>query len=601
MGTDPSKTTVGRPTIWTRVTWGQAPLRPEPPSAPEAYEDEPWIADQPGVNFDAALLSTAFGWARRPFALREGVRLARALARRPQTAAGPIGGLLGEGARLLRGGSRLEPWKSDRRYADRAWSGNPLFRSLAQAHMAVGLAVDELLDGAALDPHTDYRLRLASSNAVAALAPANFLLLNPAALKAVIDTGGASIVTGGRRLAHDMRTPPRLPARSEPSEFELGRDLAATPGTVVLRTPAMEVIQYGPRTPRVRTEPIVIVPSLVNKYYLTDLSPGRSLVEYLLDGGYEVFHLSWVNPGPEQDRFDLDTYIDAITTGIETTRAISRADRVHTIGVCAGGQLLSIALAHLAERGEQEQVASMMLTVAILDHSDPASPTGLLNRETAEAAIARVERTGYVDGREMAESLAWLRPIDSIWWAWVQRYLLAADIPKMDLFHWSEDTTNLPAALVRDLLELTLDNKLTSPGALETLGSPVDLGKVEVPAYLLAGRTDNLTPWRSCYRTAAMLGSNSRFVLVNGGHLQAILRPPGGRQAGFRTGGDTPQDPARWLERSTDREGSWWDHYLKWLARRSSGTRGAPRRAGDKTHPGLEPAPGSYVRRRLDD
>jgi polyhydroxyalkanoate synthase len=601
VATDPSKPPSGSSTIWTRVAWGQTHLRPEPPAAPERPEDEPWIADQPGVAFDAALLSTAFGWARRPFALRESLRLARSLARRPQTAVGPLAGLFVEGTRVVIGKSTLEPWTRDRRYADRAWSGNPFFRSLAQAHAAVGDAVEDVLEGAALDPSSDYRLRLLSSNLVAALAPANFPLSNPAALKAVIDTGGASLVTGTRRLLDDMSAPPRLPARSEPSDFELGKDLAATPGTVVQRTPAHELIQYRARTPRVRTEPIVIVPSLVNKYYLTDLSPGRSLVEYLLDGGYEVFHLSWINPGPEHKGFDLDTYIAAIAEGIETTRAISRAERVHTIGVCAGGQLLTIALAHLAGHGNLEQVASMMLTVAVLDHSDPTSPTGLLNRETAEAAIARVERAGLVDGREMAESLAWLRPIDSIWWAWVQRYLLAADIPKMDLFHWSEDTTNLPAALVRDLLELTLDNKLTKPGSLETLGAPVDLGQVKVPAYLIAGRTDNLTPWRSCYRTAAMLGSNCRFVLVNGGHLQAILRPPGGRQAGFRTGSSTPRDPRRWLQRSTERGGSWWEHYLKWLDRRSSGTRGAPRRAGDANHPELEPAPGSYVRRRLDE
>jgi polyhydroxyalkanoate synthase subunit PhaC len=601
VATDPSKPPVGRSTVWSRVAWGQANVPRERAPEQERLEEEPWIADQPGVAFDAALLSTAFGWARRPFALRESLQLARAVARRPQTAARPVSGLLAETARILGGSSKLEPWRTDRRYADRAWSGNRLFRSLAQAHAAVARSTDELLDDAGLDPGTDYRLRLSSSNVMAAVAPANFPLLNPAALKAMIDTGGTSLVTGSRRLIEDMRSPPRLPARSEPSEFELGRDLAATPGTVVKRTAAMELIQYRARTPRVRSEPIVVVPSLVNKYYLTDLSPGRSLVEYLLDGGYEVFHLSWINPGPEHRHFDLDTYIAAIAEGIETSRAISRAERVHTIGVCAGGQLLTIALAHLANSGDQEQVASMMLTVAILDHSDPTSPTGLLNRETAESAIGRIERAGLVDGREMAESLAWLRPVDSIWWAWVQRYLLAADIPKMDLFHWSEDTTNLPAALVRDLLELTLDNKLTSPGALEVLGAHVDLGQVKVPAYLLAGRTDNLTPWRSCYRTAGMLGSDCRFVLVNGGHLQAILRPPGGRQAGFRTGTGTPHAPAQWLQRSTDRNGSWWDHYIKWLDRRSSGTRGAPKRAGDDAHPGLGAAPGAYARRRLDD
>ena len=572
----------------------------EPIPEPALSDEEAWVADQPGVAFDAALLSSTLGWMRRPMGLREGLGLWRAFARRPQSLVKPMAGLIGEGARILTGGSELEPWRSDRRYGDVSWRGNPLFRSLAQGHLAVATAVDELVDGAGLDPAAEYRLRLVSSNLVAAAAPANFPLLNPAAMKAVIDTGGGSIVTGSRRFVEDMRSPPRLPARSEPSDFELGKDLAATRGSVVLRTPVMELIQYEPTTAQVRAEPLLIVPSLVNKYYLTDLSPGRSLVEYVVGAGYETFHLSWVNPSREHDKFDLDTYIEAIIEGLDAVQSITGAKRAHALGVCAGGQLLTIALGHLAERGDQDRVASFMLTVAVLDHDEPSSPTGLLNRETAEEAMTRIETKGLVDGREMAQSLAWLRPIDSIWWAWVQRYLLAADIPKMDLFHWSEDTTNLSAGLVRDLLDLTLENQLTVPGALTVLGRPIDLGKVRVPAYLLAGLTDNLTPWRSCYRTAALLGSRSRFVLVTGGHLQAILRPPGGRQAGFRTASGTPRDPTSWLEQASEHSGSWWDHYLKWLDRRSTGTRKAPTQAGDVAHPPLEPAPGAYVKRRLD-
>jgi polyhydroxyalkanoate synthase len=254
----------------------------------------------------------------------------------------------------------------------------------------------------------------------------------------------------------------------------------------------------------------------------------------------------------------------------------------------------------MAAEERQDEVASMTLTVAVLDHEDPASPTALINRETAEKAMARIYREGYVDGRRLSTSLAWLRPVDSIWWAWVQRYLMAVDIPRLDLFHWSEDTTNLPAALVRDLLDLTLDNLLTRPGALTVLGRPVDLGQVRAPAYVIAGLTDNLTPWRSCYRTTAMLGSKASFVLVTGGHLQAILRPPGGRAAGFRTGTSTPRDPDLWLERSTPHQTSWWDHWLRWTQRRSAGTRAARGRLGDDDHPVLEPAPGTYVRRRLD-
>jgi polyhydroxyalkanoate synthase len=268
--------------------------------------------------------------------------------------------------------------------------------------------------------------------------------------------------------------------------------------------------------------------------------------------------------------------------------------------VCAGGQLLTIALAHLAGLERQDEVASMTLTVAVLDHDDPATPAGLLSRETAEVAMGRIDRAGLVDGRRLSLSLAWLRPVDSIWWAWVQRYLLAVDIPRMDLFHWSEDTTNLPAALVRDLLELTLENKLTKPGSLTVMGLPVDLSRVVIPAYLIAGLTDNLTPWRGCYRTSRMIGSRASFVLVSGGHLQAILRPPGGRSAGFRTSSGTPRDADAWLERSTEHDTSWWDHWLKWVERRSSGTRPAPQALGDAAHPVIESAPGAYARRRLD-
>ena len=558
---------------------------------PSIDDETPWIADQPGVAFDAALLATTLGLARRPPGLRDGAALAGALARRPRSVAGAVGALTGEGYRIARGRSRLEPWRTDRRYADRAWQENPLFRRLAQGHAAIASALEAAVDGAALEPGRDYRVRLALDNAAAALAPANFPLTNPAAMKAVIDTGGASLPRGARRLARDMRHPPRLPARSDPSELRLGTDLAASPGTVVLRTAAMELLQYAPVTDTVQHEPLLIVPSLVNKHYLTDLSPGRSLVEHLVGAGFEVFHMSWLNPGPEERDFDLDTYIGAIHDALDEVTAITGVRRAHALGVCAGGQLLAIAAAVDGE----DRLASLTMPVSVLDHDEPASPTGLVSRDAAERAMKRIEKRGYVDGRELSASLAWLRPIDSIWWAWVERYLLAADIPKLDLFHWSEDTTNLPAALVRDMLELTLGNLLTKPGALTVLGTPVDLGNVKADTYLIAGLTDNLTPWRSCYRTAALLGANARFVLVRGGHLQAILRPPGPRGGGFRTRTGTPRDPDDWLAGASDHEGSWWTHWTRWLERRTTGTR-----VPVASEHAYGPAPGSYATWRLD-
>jgi polyhydroxyalkanoate synthase len=570
---------------------------PSPIGASE--EDAEWIADQPGINFDAALLAGTLGLVRRAFAWRETAKFGAGIARRPHRAVRPLGKLAGDAARIATGRSPIEPARRDRRYADRAWKHNPIFKGIAQGHAALALAIDELLDTAELDPADDYRLRLIAINLIEGLAPANWPWSNPAAWKAIIDSGGGSLLTGAQRLADDVSRPPRLPIRSEAGQFKLGEEVAATPGSVVLRTPVMELIQYDPVTPQVKAEPMLFVPSLVNKYYLTDLSPGRSLVEYAIKHGVQAFHISWVNPDESHRDFDLDTYVAAIIEALDAVRAITGSEQAHTVGVCAGGQLLAIALAHLAAIGRQDEVASFTLTVAVLDHAEPASPTGLMDRDAAEQAKQRVVRDGLVDGRRLQAALAWLRPIDSIWWAWVQRYLLIADLPRMDLFYWSEDTTNLPAGLVCDLMELTLENQLTKPGSLRVLGTPIDLGAIKIPAYLIAGLTDNLTAWRSCYQTSQMIGSRACFVLVNGGHLQAILRPPGGRSAGYRLARGTPPDPDEWLAKSTLHDASWWDHWLGWVERRSSGRRAAPEAPGSDAFGVLEAAPGSYVARRL--
>ncbi|HTX13113.1 MAG TPA: alpha/beta fold hydrolase [Solirubrobacteraceae bacterium] len=599
----PQTTPTGPETGWDRAAAGLGwwRLRELPPESIEVNPDpvqEPVVIDAPGPAFDSALLAAALGMARRPVAGRETVALARRVARRPHLAVGPVAGLVAETGRIAAGRSSVTPWKTDRRYSDQAWRGNPLFRRMSQFHAAAGDALESLVDDASLDPDADYRLRIAVSNLVAALSPANFPLLNPAALKAIIDTGGANLVTGARRFYKDVRTPPRLPARSDPEDFELGVDVAATPGEVVLRTEMMELIQYGTVSAEVRTEPLLVVPSVVNKFYLTDLAPGRSLVEFAISKGQQTFSISWRNPGPDQRDAGLDAYISAIIEALDTVHAITGAERAHTLGVCAGGQLLTIALAHLAAIGQQDRVASVSLPVCVLHHAEAGSLTGLLTRETADLAAAAVARAGVVRGAALQGALAWLRPIDSIWWAWVQRYLVAADMPKMDLFYWSEDITNLPARLVTDLLELALENSLAKPGALTVLSKPVDLGVVEVDAYLIAGLTDHLTHWQSCYRTASLLGSNCEFILVSGGHLQAILRPPGGRAAGYRTADRIADHPEAWLATAVEHDGSWWDHWLGWLEARSSGTRTSPRRLGNRAHPPIEPAPGSYVRTR---
>jgi polyhydroxyalkanoate synthase len=361
----------------------------------------------------------------------------------------------------------------------------------------------------------------------------------------------------------------------------------------------MELIQYQPATPEVQAEPILMVPSVVNKFYLTDLSPVKSLVEFLVNGGFQTFSISWINPDKRHREFGLETYIRAILEGLDAVLSITGATRAHTLGYCAGGEMLAIAAGHLAATSGQRRIASMTLPVCVMDHADPASPDGLLTKKVVRLVIAEAERKGVFAGATLQGAVAWLRPIDSVWWGLVQRYLLAAEIPKFDLFYWSEDITDMPAALVRDLLELALEHALAYPGKLTVLGKPVDMREVEVDTYLVAGLTDHLTQWRSCYRTVRLLGSRCEFVLVTGGHLQVVLRPPGARAAAFRTAPSTPQDPDAWLRQATEQEGSWWEHWLEWLKRRSSGQTIPPAQLGNDEYPVVEPSPGTYVRARV--
>ena len=572
-----------------------------PPRSPEQVreEDARWVEDRTGAVINTAFIAAALGVARRP-PFREAASLLDRLAQNPRLAAGPSRSVLSELRRIVRGDSKLEPWKEDRRYSDPAWRSNRLLRSLAQAHAAVARGVDELLDRAELEPAADYRLRLAISNVAAAVSPPNFPLVNPASLKATVDTAGSNLVQGAGRFVHDMRTPPRLPLRSDPTDFRVGTDLAATPGAVVARSPLMELIQYRSRTRRVRVEPVLIVPSVVNKFYLTDMSPGRSLVEHGIRSGHQMFSLSWVNPDASHRDVGLDSYIQAIVEAIETVRSISESERVHVLGVCAGGQLASIALAYLAAKNGDAAIGSLTLLVCVLDYMGAGLPQGLLTRDSAELALGPIFRRGYVDGRELTLALAWLRPIDSVWWPWGQRYLIGAEMPKLDLFHWSEDVTNLPAAFVRDQMYLTLNNSLTEPGRLVVDGVPIDLTKVTADAYLVAGLTDHLTPWEACYETTQLLGSKSRFALVAGGHIQSILRPPSERIIPFFHGAETGSDAEEWLDNAELHEESWWDDWLRWLGERSPEERPMRRRLGSRAYPALDPAPGLYVRRRLD-
>jgi polyhydroxyalkanoate synthase len=547
---------------------------------------------------DVLLSEAAVGPGRR---LVPGLAAAKATVRlglRPQRVAKRAAGLTAELARVAAGRSQVAPDKGDRRFRDPAWEGNPFFQRLGQAYLATGRAVEGLVGDAELSWEEDRRLQFAVDNVVDALAPSNFPLLNPTVLKALVDTGGANLVRGARQLVRDMATPPRLPSMVDRSKFKVGQNLAASPGAVVARTPVFELIQYRPGTASVRAQPLLIVPPMINKYYVTDLAPGRSMVEHLVSSGQQVFAISWRNPDKRRAEWSLDTYVSAVLEALDAVEQVSSSESAHILGLCAGGIVSSIAAAHLAHQGQLARVGGLTLGVCVLDNARAGTTAAFVDRRVAALAAADSARRGYLDGRALAGVFAWLRPTDLIWSYWVNNYLLGKDPPAFDILYWNSDTTNLPAALHRDFLRLSLDNTLVQPGRLRVLGTPIDLSAITTDSYLVAGIADHITPWQSAYRTTQLLGSTPRFVLSTSGHIAAMVNPPGNEKASYRLHAGNPADPQRWLEQATQHQGSWWEDWVQWLAQRSGPERPSPRKLGGGGLKTLDEAPGTYVLNR---
>src|SRR5215468_921033 len=420
------------------------------------------LADQ-AAPLDALLVDAALGTLRRLVPDISAVKFARGLARRPRVVGRTLSSLASELARIGAGTSELAPTRRDRRFTDPAWTENVLLRRIVQAYLAAGQAAGQLVDDAALDPRDDRRVRFGVDNLVEALAPSNMVLVNPASAKAVIDTGGMNLVRGGRSMLQDFATPPRIPEMVDTTAFEVGRNIAVTPGKVVLRTDVIELIQYRPQTKRVREAPLLIVPPTINKFYALDLAPGRSLVEYLVQGGQQVFVISWRNPDARHADWGLETYVRAVLDALDAVERISRSGRTALTGVCAGGIIASITAAHLAATGQQERLACFSLLVTVLDTANAGTAGALVDRRVAAAAKAMSRRRGYLDGRALAEVFAWLRPGDLIWNYWVNNYLLGKKPPAFDILFWNADTTRMPATLHADFVDLAMDNKLVTP------------------------------------------------------------------------------------------------------------------------------------------
>jgi polyhydroxyalkanoate synthase len=559
---------------------------------PAATEEA--LADQ-AAPLDALLVDAALGPLRRFLPDSSTARFAWEVLRRPQTTVRRIGGLATEFGRIGLGISTVTPEKRDRRFVDDAWRDNFLLRRIVQVYLTTGLTVEQLIADADLDWRDEQRVRFFAQNLLEAAAPSNVPVVNPVSARAMIDTGGANFVRGAAQFLRDMASAPRVPEMVDASTFELGRNIAATPGAVVHRTEQFELLQYRPQTEEVSRVPVVIVPPTINKFYALDLAPSRSLVEHLVQNGLQVFVLSWRNPDARHADWGLDTYMSAVLDALDAAEQITGSKQTALTGVCSGGIIASLTAAHLAATGKRQRLAAFALLVTVLDTSEAGATAALFDREMAEAAKQRSRRQGYLDGRSLAEVFAWLRPGDLVWNYWVNNYLLGKRPPAFDILFWNSDTTRMSARLHADFVDLSMQNQLVTRGALTVLGTPIDLSKVTVDAYVLAGIADHITPWSSCYRSTQLFGGSTRFVLSTSGHIAALVNPPTNPKASYRTHSDSPPEAAEWLDAAETRPGSWWPDFVGWLTERCGDQKPAPKRLGNRRFTVLAEAPGAYV------
>ena len=501
---------------------------------------------------------------------------------------------LTEMGRVATNQSTIKPDSKDKRFLDEMWSTNPFYQMYMQTYLTWRQSLKAFVDEAGLEKKDAERAHFALSLYVEAVAPTNTLLGNPAAMKKMYQTGGTSLVKGLTHMVEDLANNGGLPSQVDKQAFQVGKDLALSPGSVVFRNDVLELIQYQPTTAQVYSRPILIVPPQVGKYYVLDLSPKKSLIEYLVANELQVFTISWRNPTPEHREWGFETYDQAILEAIDAVRAITKSPDVNIAGACLGGMTMAMLLGYLAAR-EDRRIHAVTFLVTVLDSSAEITLGLFATKETIEAAKRLSRMRGVVEGLEMARAFAWLRPNDLIWNYWVNNYLIGNDPAAFDVLYWNNDTTRLAARLHGELLDLFESNAFTRPGALEILRTPIDLSKVTNETYVVAGTTDHITPWQACYGTTQLLGGKVKFVLSNSGHIQALLNPPGNPKASYLVNESYPADPEKWLAGVQKRSGSWWEDWRDWLGQRSGEQKAAPGELGNEQYQPGTPAPGSYV------
>ena len=496
------------------------------------------------------------------------------------------------------------PELKDRRFSDDSWRDQNQPWGWAAALYLVNSEflrrTAELLEG---DPKTVERVCFAVGQWCDALAPSNFLATNPEAQRRIVESKGESLRHGIDNLLSDLQKG-RISMTDEEA-FEVGRNVATSPGAVVFQNELFQLIQYGASTDKVGSQPLLMVPPCINKYYVLDLQPENSLVGFAVSHGHTVFMVSWCNPGPELANLTWDDYVGrGVLEAIRVTREISGSEQINALGFCVGGTLLASALAVLEGRHERP-VASMTLMSTFLDFGDPGALGLFIDETVVGLREQQLGQGGLMTGRDLSTTFSFLRPNDLVWNYVVGNYLKGEEPPAFDLLYWNGDTTNLPGPMyVYYLRHMYLRNELCKPGVLEFLGQSIDLGSLSMPAYVFAAKEDHIVPWNSAYGSTQVLGGPIRFVLGASGHIAGAINPASKNKRSYWTSevesaaaDDFPIEAAQWLRGADEHAGSWWNDWAAWLDNHRGPLRAA-RKLGTTAFPVIEAAPGTYVRKK---
>ena len=498
-------------------------------------------------------------------------------------------------------GAGQEPRKAttglaDRRFRGAEWRSEPYFGYLAESYLLAAQWLRDLVGAARVDAEGRRKLDFFTRQFIDAMSPANFPWSNPEAIKLAAETEGESVAQGLRNLAADLAK--GMISMTDESAFEVGRNLAVTPGAVVFENDFMQLIQYRPSTATVFERPLVIVPPCINKYYILDLQPENSFVRYAVERGHTVFMVSWRNMPAEMGKASWDDYLEqGVMKAISVAAEAAGSDKINALGFCVGGTLLGSALAVLRARAN-ERVASLTLLASMLDFSDTGELAVFVDHAYVERREREFAQGGLLPGRDLALTFASLRANDLIWHYVVNNYLKGRTPEPFDLLYWNGDSTNLPGVMYAYYIRnMYLENKLSVPGRLTMCGVPVDLGRVDIPAYVLATQEDHIVPWRTAYASARLLGGRINFVLSASGHVAGVINPASKNRRDFRVNPALPADSTEWLSGAESRAGSWWPHWADWLAGFGGPQVPARERLGGSRGE-IEPAPGRYVKEK---